>query len=122
MTLDLKNRCLRLYRSALHKLGDPDYIQFLVSPEQRKIAVIRAEGKDSRSQKVYWTKLRDNSSSCEFYSKELLEMLKRCFFDKNDLHSLRVKGEVLSDQCILIFDLVKAEPITSEADAVKGTV
>ena len=123
MTIDPKKRRLRLYRSALHKLGEPDYVQFLVSPRQGMLIVKIPEIIDATAHKIYWTKLEDNDQCCEFYSKKFIERLydELVVLSRNDSHSLRVKGKFFPDETMLVFDLFYAEPISGEAEAVEDS-
>ena len=53
--IDLKKKRIRIHRSTLHALGDPDRVHLLVNPEQRMLAVQFALPSDKRAHKVYTT-------------------------------------------------------------------
>ena len=43
MTIDLKRSRFRIHKSTLNKMGKPQYIQFLVNPEEMFIAVLGSD-------------------------------------------------------------------------------
>ena len=43
MTIDLKRNRFRIHKFTLNKMGNPQYVQFLVKPEEMFIAVLRSD-------------------------------------------------------------------------------
>ena len=43
MTIDLKWNRFRIHKSTLNKMGNPQYVQFLVNPEEMFIAVLGSD-------------------------------------------------------------------------------
>ncbi|HIQ83367.1 MAG TPA: hypothetical protein IAA52_09745 [Candidatus Pullichristensenella stercorigallinarum] len=39
MTIDAKKPRLRIHKSTIHRMGDPKYIQLMIDPEGRRIAL-----------------------------------------------------------------------------------
>ena len=43
MTIDLKWNRFRIHKSTLNKMGNPQYVQFLVNPEEMLIAILGSD-------------------------------------------------------------------------------
>lgn len=73
MTIDLKWNRFRIHKSTLSKMGNPQYVQFLVNPEEMFIAVLGSDrpltGGTSNRVKLVQT---SRHYSVEFYSNTLL--------------------------------------------------
>ena len=92
-----------MYKKTLHLLGDPDYIQLLVNPEDLFIA-IRPVGKKAKlAHKIDWSK--PTHSSHELHSKNLIETLAKVCpnWDKNKTYQL--VGEIVESENVAMFDL-----------------
>ena len=81
MTIDLKWNRFRIHKSTLNKMGNPQYVQFLVNPEEMFIAVL---GSDQTSRHY----------SIEFYSNTLLCALVNMIGTLDFQYSYRMSGEV----------------------------
>lgn len=92
-----------MYKKTLHLLGEPDYIQLLVNPDDLFIA-IRPVGKKAKlAHKIDWS--RPAHSSYELYSKNLIETLAKVCpgWDKNKNYKLI--GEIVESENVAMFDL-----------------
>ena len=118
LTIDLKKNRLRIYKQTLHMLDDPEYIQFLVSPEKRVLAVRRTADDERSAIKIYWTTLKDRNQCCEFYSKPFVSRLGRLLNRKDDdFCTHRMYGRVDQRRKRVFFDLGSSEIISEEAEA-----
>ncbi len=117
MTIDLKKHRLRIYKLTLHLLDDPEYIQFLIHPQLRKLAIRRCEEKDIQSQKIYWTMLSDKRYCCEFYSKPLISRLRPLLDAGYEDHTFKMIGYKNNENDRVLFDLLKAKIINEEVEA-----
>lgn len=75
MTIDLKRSRFRIHKSTLNKMGKPQYIQFLVNPEEMFIAVLGSDrplagGTANRVKLVQMP-----NHSIEFYSNARLQQI-----------------------------------------------
>ena len=79
MTIDLKWNRFRIHKSTLNKMGNPQYVQFLVNPEEMFIAVLGSDrplaGGTSNRVKLVQT---SRHYSIEFYSNTLLCLTELC--------------------------------------------
>lgn len=39
MTIDTKKPRLRIYKATIHQMGDPKYLQLMINPDSRRIAL-----------------------------------------------------------------------------------
>ena len=75
MTIDLRRSRFRVHKSTLNKMGMPQYVQFLVNPEEMFIAILGSDrplsgGTANNVQQFQLTK-----HSVEFYSNTLMSAL-----------------------------------------------
>ena len=95
MTIDLKWNRFRIHKSTLNKMGNPQYVQFLVNPEVMFIAVLGSDrplaGGTSNRVKLVQT---SRHYSIEFYSNTLLCALVNMIGTLDFQYSYRMSGEV----------------------------
>lgn len=89
LCIDLKKSRIRIHRNTLHILGDPDYIQLLVNPQSKLIA-IRACGKNDYLAHKVQNYQFENRKSYELYSRELLRTMLsvNCGWENNKIFRL----------------------------------
>ena len=110
--IDVKKYRLRIYKSTLHELGDPMYIQLLVNPEKKYLVIVPVDKKQSGDQTlIIGTNLNRSGQSCEVYSMMFISKLCRIIGKMDQGHSYRVKGEVIPNQRIALFYLDTIEEI-----------
>lgn len=98
-------------------LDDPEYIQFLVNPELKKLAIKRGTVEDIAPQKIYWTTLKDKKQCCEFYSKDFVSRLRYLVKLENGYFTYKMTGYMNDERDRVFFDLSSSEPINEEVEA-----
>ena len=95
MTIDLKRNRFRIHKSTLNKMGKPQYIQFLVNPEEMFIAVLGSDRPldGGTANRVKWVQT-PRHYSIEFYSNTLLCALVNMIGTLDFRYSYRMTGEV----------------------------
>lgn len=101
LTIDLKKNRIRIHKQTLHLLGDPEYIQLLVNPDARLIAVRRSIRKDYLAHRVIIT----NSICYELCSTELIQTLQKVKTDLKAKNSYRIYGKYNAKECVAHFDM-----------------
>jgi hypothetical protein len=106
MTIDFKKYRLRVYKEALHLIGDPKYIQLLVSTESKLIAIRAVEKSqvDGVAYKVDPKRLKSDLPF-EIYSTPLIEGLYRKFGCFNYGSCYRLSGQVIKSERTVVFTL-----------------
>ena len=104
--VDLKKRRIRIRKSTLHQLGDPEYIQLLVDPTDRMVAIRAVDHETTRDQ-THWIgrKLRAGGKSIEIHSLSFMEAL-RSLVDGLDFgHSYHISGVLLPNERMAVYKL-----------------
>jgi len=96
-------------------------VQFLVSPEKKKIIIKGCGEKESGAQKIYWTTLIDKHQCCEFYSKPFVDALKANFYNEDDNKTFRITGDYKARYNFVIFDFTESRPLLNEPEAEETT-
>jgi hypothetical protein len=111
--IDQKKFRIRIHRNTLHMLGDPAFIQLLVNPESRTLAIRPAAGADTLAHRVLWKKLGDKQS-CELHSSHLIHKLQSICAGWKYGTSYRLFGEMLHSENIVLFDLQRSLPANDQ--------
>jgi len=105
LCIDLKKNRIRIHKLTLHMLGDPEYIQLLVNPQNSMIAIRKSVNKDFLAHRVRYSKA-DSRYCYELYSTELLQALRHT----NNIHlennrSYRIYGVINPKECLASFSM-----------------
>ena len=115
--VDMKKSRIRIRKSMLHQLGDPEYIQLLVNPTDHMVA-IRAVDRETSKDQTHWIgkKLRSSGSrNCiEIHSQLFMERL-RSIVERLDYgHSYHISGTVLKTGRMAVYHLDTMRETTDE--------
>ena len=113
LLLDLKKCRIRIHKSTLHLLGDPEYIQLLVNPKTPSIAVKRSSRLDRLSLHVRWNTIAQRQCF-DFYSRYLLRSLQDLDCSMSDNKAYRLYGSVYTKENLAIFPIKNYINITTE--------
>lgn len=106
ITIDLKKYRIRIHKSSLHKIGDPGYIQLLVNPANKKVAIRALETCYSNDESHRVRKqVMASDNSYEIYSRKFMTDLSHLVgkLDKGCCYHL--SGCVIESEKLLVFDL-----------------
>lgn len=101
LSIDLKRNLIRIHKVTLTSLGCPEYIQLLVNPEDKTIAIMKGLSSDRLAHHVCYERIK-MGKSFELYSTILLQNLKSISEQYESLNAYRIYGEYLPE-----FELVK---------------
>jgi len=104
ISVDIKKSRIRIYRTTLTQLGLPKYIQLLVNPNDRMIAVRGLDKRCKESHIVSFSHMRTDYSY-ELYSKELITTLMSLREDLDGNCTYKLTGEVYPDSKVALFSL-----------------
>lgn len=104
ISVDIRKHRIRIHKATLNQLGPPSYIQLLVNPNDRIVAVRGLEQKCRESHIVRFTRLRPDNSY-ELYSKQLVLTLMSLLPELDGDCTYRLTGEVYLDKKIAFFPL-----------------
>lgn len=103
-SLDMKKNRLRIFKSTLHQLGDPKYIQLLVNPASKVVAIRGDDHRCKESHEVCFSRLKP-VYCYELYSKQLATTLMELFPDLERDYTYRFTGEILEADRMAVFPL-----------------
>ncbi len=104
LTLDMKQRLIRIHKTTIDSLNSPEYVQLLVNPKKRTIVVMCSSKKDHLAHKVPYERLC--SGKCfTLYSTYLLKKLTSISGESNPDASYRIYGEHNPELNIVRFSL-----------------
>lgn len=103
IVLDCLHNRIRIHRTTLYLLGNPDYIVLLVNPMQLSL-VIAPSTKTGTAHAVRWNRL-SNNRCFELYSKPLIRQLCEAFPGLCASKSFHLTGEHIREENVIRFDL-----------------
>ncbi len=101
LSIDLKRNLIRIHKVTLNTLGCPEYIQLLVNPDDKSIAIMKGLSSDKLAHHVCYERIK-KGQSFELYSTILLENLKSISAQCESMKAYRIYGDYLPD-----FEIVK---------------
>ena len=105
---------MRIYKTALHKLNDPKYIQMLVNPYKPSIAIRGCTKEDKLALRLkYSTRTRQ---SVEFISSYLVKMIVDISPAFREGIIFRIPGKYVEKENLIYFDLLQAENCAAEKE------
>ncbi len=105
--VDRTKKRIRIHRTTLHLLGDPEYIQLLVNPDSRTIAIRKGNSADPLALRVFPA---DSMKNCfEIYSSDLMRSLRMIFTEWKEGECCRLYGEMDPKGEVVQFRLDGAE-------------
>ena len=110
LLIDLKKNRIRIHKHTLHMLGDPDYIQFLVNPQNLSIVVRSSVKNDYLSHHVRWN-LISGKQCCDFYSYFLLKSLRDVNYSWEENRSYRLYGRLHRREGLAMFSMAESVDI-----------
>ena len=89
--IDFKKNRIRIHRNTLRQIGNPEYIQLLVNPDQKMIGIKASCAEDKLAHKVkdYFV---INGNSYELYSRELLYSLSQLNHHKTATNRIQIRN------------------------------
>ncbi|WP_322181486.1 hypothetical protein [Neglectibacter caecimuris] len=104
MTIDLKRNRFRIFSETLKQLGNPNYIQFLINPEELFIAILGSDRPlaGGTANKI---PLHSARGSAEFYSASLMSGIFNIYGVLDFRFSYRLTGEIDAINRVAYFSL-----------------
>ena len=109
VVLSLKRRRITITRKTLQMIGSPEYILLLVKPEERSLVITPGDIMDKRTHRIPPFNSEGKKKPIELCSKLLMHSIADISSSMQYNSSYRIKGELISDENILLFYIDKAE-------------
>ena len=115
ISVDIKKYRIRLHKAMLHLLENPPYVQLLVNPAERIVAIraITKQAAGDQSHRIN-QKALSSDNSVEIYSRTFISKLCTVMPDLNEGNSYRINGEIILSEKIALFPLESIQCIISE--------
>lgn len=112
LSVDLKKYRVRLHKSFLHQMGDPEYVILLVNKDKRIIAVKAVEpGMSTKDAHRVNSKTLLSDNSIEIYSGTFVSSLRSLTGGLDHGCSYRLTGVTVPSENMVIFPLDSLERI-----------
>lgn len=106
MAIDVKKNRLRVHKNTLKVLGNPPYVQLLLSPKRREIVVLKRDRTIPNGQEIKVVFDRSNPRGCfDIYSKELMERIRKQFSGLDQQGLYRLTGYEMPEEGGVCFPL-----------------
>lgn len=114
ISIDLKKMRIRIYKSTLHYLGDPRFIQILVNPKTQMLA-LRSVEKDNPLLQAHRVDIENISpdDSYEIYSGSFLTKLCDIANITDQNCTYKLTGKVIPSEKVAVFPLKTIKEIES---------
>ena len=107
MSIDFKHHRMRIHKKTLHAMGNPEYVQVLVAPEERALAIMPCGRSNPRSHRLHWERLA-NGQSFELHSKSLVRNLFELRGDWQGGHTYRIRGAFAAPNRGVVFNMAES--------------
>ena len=114
LTIDTQNNLLRIHKSTLNILNNPDYVQLFINPSEKIICISAGNPNDYLTHRIDYDKLK-SGKSYELYSTPFIRQLKNLFPNEANSIKKRIIGEYLSKYNVTLFNFNNDRPEHYEA-------
>ena len=117
IAIDTKYYILRLHKSTLHQIGDPAYVQMLVNPDSRAVAVKSASfsSRDNQAHKID-TQLKKPGDSITIRAAVFIRKLMEQSDILKDGGLYHMHGSIIPAEMMAVFPLDTITKVTRKAD------
>lgn len=112
IAVDLKKYRIRIHRNTLALLGTPKYIQLLVSPSAKMMAIQGVDTRTRFTHRVNLSALRPDNSY-EIYSSLFVSQLLALVTDLDAKCTYRLTGEIVAEENAAVFPLSTLQEVES---------
>ena len=112
IAVDLKKYRIRIHRNTLALLGTPKYIQLLVSPSAKMMAIQGVDTRTRFTHRVNLSALRPDNSY-EIYSSLFVSQLLALVTDLDAKCTYQLTGEIITEENAAVFPLNTLQEVDS---------
>lgn len=105
--VDLRKYRIRIHKTTLHSIGDPEHILLLVNPEERTLAILRCDRSDPKAHHIAKASLV-SQKPLELYSQSLVLSLRSICGDWQDNQTYRLYGEIIPNEGMARFHMAES--------------
>lgn len=106
MTIDTKKPRLRIFKATVHQMGDPKFIQLMINPESRLIALRGMDRHTPGQLEIRVDQQVANTEDCvDWYSTALVAELCAAFHEIESGNSYNLTGTLFPKERAVVFKL-----------------
>ena len=105
--VDLRKYRIRIHKTTLHSIGDPENILLLVNPEEQTLAILRCDRSDPKAHHIAKAS-HVSQKPLELYSQSLVLSLRSICGDWQDNQTYRLYGEIIPSEGIARFHMAES--------------
>lgn len=109
LSIDFKRNRIRIHQVTLQLLGNPEYVQLLINPDEKTIALKCSNADDHLAHNIS-PKGKNRKQCCELTSKYLLDSLKQLYFEDDDCN-YRITGNLIKSEHVAEFKMKDSDPL-----------
>lgn len=111
--VDLAKNRIRIHKTTLKQLNNPDYILLTINPQKESLAIICSDMNDDKAHRVKYDVL-SKGKSCEYYSQFLMMKLREMFPSWQDGNKYTLYGSYSAEKNAVVFNMAEAVPIGTD--------
>ena len=104
VTIDLRKARIRIFRHTIHALGDPKYIQLLVNPTNKTVAICNVD-EEASNHLAHKVKMVTGDASYEIYSRSFIAKLYEIVGSLDPQSSYRLSGHIVAGKRLAVFSM-----------------
>ncbi len=112
ISFDFKKNRIRISRSALNAIGNPEYVQILINPITKEVVIHKSIPEDHLAHRVKYTKIRNHSY--ELYSKSLITSIQEVCPTLQANRTYTLNNTAIRSGNLIVFSLKDAEKSLKE--------
>lgn len=106
MTIDTKKPRLRIYKATIHQMGNPKYIQLMINPDSRFLALRGVDQHTPGQREIQVDRQVANTEDCvDWYSTSLIAQLCSAFHEIENGNSYNLTGRIVAKERAAFFDV-----------------
>lgn len=112
ISIDMRRSSIRIYKKTLEKLHNPSFINILVNPEKKLMAIKPAPADNTLAERLHY-RHETKQKYAELYSRTLINKIKLLCSSINEERSYQVNGYYSNSHMLITYDLNTMIPSTN---------
>lgn len=115
VVIDMLKYRIRIHRTTLNGLGQPQKVLFMVHPTGKSFVVKVTTPNDKKGHTINYEAM-NKGHSCEVYSQLLIKEIGKLFPNWKTGEKYILNGAIIEKENLAVFDMTSAIPLTTKGD------
>lgn len=115
VVIDILKYRIRIHRTTLKALGNPEFIILLVKPSDKSLLIKPTNVDDKTGHRLNYDSMK-KGHSCEIYSQSLIKTILQLFSDWEKGEKYIIDGTIVKSRNLVHFDMNSGKPFTAKGD------